>query len=233
MYKIKLEKFEGPLDLLHQLIESKKLDITEISLAQVASQFLTYLKNLQKINPEDLADFLVIAGRLALIKSRALLPSLELTLGEENEIENLKEQLAEYYKLRELVKHIQRLDKSKIIYHAREYLQNIQPVFYFPKNLKLKTLSAELTRLLSAVNSPRHIPQAQAPDIISLEKKLEDIENALKGKIELKFSEILKSDKPEEKVVAFLSVLELMNRARITAEQAPNFGEIKLSWQQN
>lgn len=232
MYKVKLEKFEGPLDLLHALIEAKKLDITEISLAEVADQFLDHLKNTPKIEPADLADFLVMAGRLALIKSRALLPFLTLSPEEENDIRSLKEELAEYYKFRELAKNIHRLDKDKKIFYSRNYLQNIKPVFYYPKNLKTQDLAQALANLLNTVTLPQRIPQAQAIDIISLEKKLADIENTLKEKMELKFSEILNSDKPEEKILAFLSVLELAKRAQIKTEQTVNFGEIKLVWQQ-
>ena len=96
MYKVKLEQFQGPLDLLLQLTEEKKLDITEISLAKVTDQYLTYLKNSEVISLDDLANFLIIASRLILIKSRMLLPTLELSKEEEQDIETLKRQLEEY-----------------------------------------------------------------------------------------------------------------------------------------
>ena len=67
--KIKLEKFEGPLDLLCQLIDSQKLDITEVALAEVAEQYIEYLDEIEEVNPEDLADFLVVASRLLYLKS--------------------------------------------------------------------------------------------------------------------------------------------------------------------
>ena len=233
MYRVKLEKFEGPLDLLHQLIETKKLEITEISLAQVADQFLSYIKKLPLDNIDDLANFLTVAGRLALIKSRALLPLLELTHEEETDLAQLKEQLAEYNKIRELTKGIHRLDLSNKTIYTRDYLQNIKPIFYWPKKLSAENLKDSLANLLNTLTLPQRIPQAQAIDILSLEKKLTEIELRLKEKLELKFSEILASSQPEEKVVSFLSILELVKRTQVLAEQKSNFEDIKLVWQKN
>lgn len=228
MYQVTLEKFEGPLDLLAQLIETKKLDITEISLAQVTDQFLVYLKNLSCLNPGDLANFLVVASRLALIKSRSLLPFLEVTQEEESEIKNLKEQLAEYYRYRQLAKEINRLDKSPQTFHGRSYLQNFQPIFYFPKDLKAEDLSLALENLISTLTFPQRIPQAKIIDVMPLERKLEEIERLLKEKIELTFSQLLHTISPEEKVVAFLSVLELIKNVKVEACQKNNFEEITI-----
>ena len=68
-YKIRLEKFEGPLDLLLQLIEQEEMDITQVALAKVTDQYLEYLSSSPDIPTEELADFLVIAAKLLLIKS--------------------------------------------------------------------------------------------------------------------------------------------------------------------
>src|SRR3989339_2104859 len=90
----KIDKFEGPLGLLLQLIESQELDITEISLAKIADQYIEYIRGDKGIGPEELADFLVVAAKLLLIKSRALLPFLK---GEaEEEIEEFEQQLRMY-----------------------------------------------------------------------------------------------------------------------------------------
>ena len=233
MYHVKLEKFEGPLDLLHQLIETKKLEITEISLAQVADQFLSHIKKLPLDNMDDLADFLAVAGRLALIKSRALLPFLELTREQETDLAQLKDQLAEYYKIRELAQGLHKLDRSPKTIYSRDYLQNVKPVFYWPKKLAAADLKSSLADLLSTITLPQRIPQAQAIDILSLEKKLTEIETRLKEKLELKFSQILASKEPEEKIVSFLGILELVKREHISAEQKSNFEDIKLAWQKN
>lgn len=230
MYQLKLAKFEGPLDLLHQLIESKKLEITEISLAEVANQFLGYLKNSSALAMEDMANFLNIAGRLALIKSRALLPFLKLTEEEEKEIESLKNQLAEYQKYKELAKEIHKIDLKGERYYNRTYLANMEPIFYFPKKLMGGALVESLTNLISTITLPQRIPQAQLIEKVSLEEKIADLEKIIKEKLELNFSQITNSTNPEAKLVTFLSVLELLRRSKILTEQNSNFEDIKLIW---
>ena len=105
-----LEKFSGPLDILLSLIEEKKMAINEISLSQVTDQFLDYLKNLENNTEREtfesmeyqriLADFLVIASRLILIKSRSLLPNLVLSEEEESDIKELEERLRIYQQIK-------------------------------------------------------------------------------------------------------------------------------------
>src|SRR3990167_7246611 len=90
--KIKLEQFEGPLDLLLTLIEEQKIDITQVSLSQVTEQFLQYVSTARGMHPEELADFLVVAAKLLFIKSKTLLPSLHI----EEEDGDLEKQLKMY-----------------------------------------------------------------------------------------------------------------------------------------
>ncbi|MDP3764553.1 MAG: segregation/condensation protein A [bacterium] len=230
MYQLKLAKFEGPLDLLHQLIESKKLEITEISLAEVAGQFLDYLKSSTNLAMADMANFLNIAGRLALIKSRALLPFLKLTAEEEKDIQSLKDQLAEYQKLKELAKEIHKLDIKGSRYYNRAYLAKMEPVFYFPKKLTGEALSDSLTSLISTITLPQRIPQAQLIEKVSLAEKTADLEKDIKEKLELNFSQIADTANPEVKLITFLCVLELLKSLKITAQQNSNFEDIKLRW---
>ncbi|MBI2052230.1 MAG: segregation/condensation protein A [Candidatus Sungbacteria bacterium] len=230
MYHIKLEKFEGPLDLLHQLIESKKLEITEISLAEVSDQFLGYLKNSKRLALEDLADFLNVAGRLCLIKSRALLPFLQLTEAEEKDVQNLKEQLVEYQKYKELAGLLGRLDRKADRIYARAYLAALEPIFYFPKKLTGESLAGSLENLIHTLTLPQRIPQAHMVSKISLAQKLEEIQNKIKEKTELNFFQITDPKNSEEKMVAFMAVLELLKRSQISAEQKINFEDIKLKW---
>src|SRR3989344_3794745 len=108
-YIMKQEKFEGPMELLLELIEKEKLSISEISLAKVADEYISYVKGLEKIDPEELAEFLVVAAHLMLIKSRSLLPQLKLTEEEEGSIEELEKRLKEYQRLRQLAGELKKL----------------------------------------------------------------------------------------------------------------------------
>lgn len=199
-------------------------------MAEVANQFLGYLKNSSALAMEDMANFLNIAGRLALIKSRALLPFLKLTEEEEKEIESLKNQLAEYQKYKELAKEIHKIDLKGERYYNRTYLANMEPIFYFPKKLMGGALVESLTNLISTITLPQRIPQAQLIEKVSLEEKIADLEKIIKEKLELNFSQITNSTNPEAKLVTFLSVLELLRRSKILTEQNSNFEDIKLIW---
>ena len=104
--KIRISNFEGPLDLLLQLIEKEELDITEVSLLQVTEQYLDYLEKVEDKKPDELADFLLIAAKLLYIKSRVLLPELE--MDEEENATDLAVQLKMYKKYVAARKIIQR-----------------------------------------------------------------------------------------------------------------------------
>jgi segregation and condensation protein A len=109
MYNIKIEQFEGPMDLLLELISKEKLDITGISLAQIADQYLKYLEEKKDINIVNLADFLTVAAKLILLKSKALLPLLNLSEEDEEEIFDLERQLEEYKKFKLIAPEIEKI----------------------------------------------------------------------------------------------------------------------------
>ncbi|HOV88719.1 MAG TPA: segregation/condensation protein A, partial [Candidatus Paceibacterota bacterium] len=131
--EIQQEKFSGPLDLLLSLIEERKLEITEVNLAQVTDAFLSYIGDLKQASPDVLADFLVVAAKLILIKSKSLLPTLELSAEEETEIKDLTERLEIY----RLFKNASQFIKEKFTQNqmfAREFLINQSPIFYPPEH---------------------------------------------------------------------------------------------------
>ncbi len=110
-YSLALETYQGPLDKLLELIEEKKLAITELALAEVTSDFLSYVEELQKkeagsVKLGFLADFLVIASKLLLIRSKALLPSLTLTEEEKEDIHDLETRLKVYQELKHAQRHV-------------------------------------------------------------------------------------------------------------------------------
>ena len=113
MDKIKLQQFEGPLDLLLSLIEQRQLDITQIALAEVTEQFLQYLKTLEKVEPTNLADYLSIAAKLLVIKSKAILPTLEVEPEEEDAGFDLESKLILYKQFKEVAKFLKTLDNKR------------------------------------------------------------------------------------------------------------------------
>ena len=238
MYKVKLEQFQGPLDLLLQLTEEKKLDITEISLAKVTDQYLTYLKNSEVISLDDLADFLIIASRLILIKSRMLLPTLELSKEEEQDIETLKRQLEEYKKFKNLAKKLEEIAKDKNIAYSREKYfssfikkRGFKPVFYPPKNLGLEDLKGAFEKIMKEVALlEKKLPEKSLQLKISIEEKIKKIQKELLVKTQIVFQNIgKKNDSRIDIIINFLALLELIKQSLVRVKQNKAFEEIIIS----
>jgi segregation and condensation protein A len=230
-YTVQLPVYAGPLDLLLQLIERDELDITRVALAQVTDQFLAYLKILENMNLGDIADFLVIAARLILIKSEALLPRpVERQPGEEDPGDELARQLIAYKRYKEIAATLHAREEAGL----RTYLRLAPP----PKVEAQLDLSGVTTlHLLAAV---RHA-LSLAPDMPSLGTVVAPPKVTIRDQIRLiarslragggraSFQEMLtQAQSRMEVVVTFLAVLELIKRAKIEAHQEQPFGEIQL-----
>lgn len=229
MYAVKLEQFQGPLDLLLELTEEKKLDITEISLAKVTNQYLGYLKKSESIPLENLADFLVIASRLILVKSRMLLPTLELTKEEEKDIETLKRQLEEYKKFKDLAKKLEELDKIKNTSYSREKYQGLKSIFYPPKNFKIEDLKKAFKKVLEEIALLEDkIPKESLKLKISIEEKIKNIQKELSDKVKATFQDLTKAGAKTDTIVSFLALLELIKQKVLNVDQKKVFGDINI-----
>lgn len=229
MYQCKLEKFEGPMDLLLALIEEKKLDITEISLARVADQYLEYIKNNEKIRLENLADFLAVASRLILIKSRALLPTLELSGDEEEEIKDLEKQLSEYKKFKEASLVLGKMSQLGKICYSREGFSGVRAIFYPPEGIGVFDLKKHFLAVLAEIPVIEKLSEEIVGEVITLEEKINDLQNVLRGRIEATFSDITAEAKDKiEVILSFLAMLEMVKQRIINVEQKELFREIKM-----
>src|SRR3989344_5879114 len=108
-FKVRVGQFEGPLELLLELIEKKKLHISDVSISQVADEFIEYIKSFETFPTADSADFILIASTLLLIKSKSLLPNLSLTEEEQGSIEDLENRLVIYKKYKELSANLEKI----------------------------------------------------------------------------------------------------------------------------
>ncbi len=229
MINFKLEKFEGPLSLLIKLIEQEELDITQVSLAKVADQYVQYIREAGRINPEEMADFLVVAARLLLIKSKALLPYLY--PEEEQEIEELEEQLKMYKEFIEAAKGIQKMLGRKKFMFAREFnrkviLNNIH-LFAPPKKLIKSDLKEIFTDIITRLEPPEKLAEKTLDRKITIEEKIAHIQNLLLDRITTSFNEVLiQAENKTEIIVSFLAILELMRQREVVLEQNELFGEI-------
>lgn len=225
--KLKLEKFEGPLDLLCQLIDDEKLDITDVSLAQVAEQYINYLDQIEIKNPEELADFLVVASRLLYIKSRALLPEIDVD-GEG--VDELARQLKLYKKYFEASHMIEKIILRNEHCYARNIdFKIIDYKFVMDKKLNSKLLKKIFADVLGGIVVENKLEKRSMVAVVSIREKIEELRVWLNSQEVLKFSGFLRnSTDRSEIIVSFLGLLELVKQRSIIIEQADGFGEINI-----
>ena len=227
-YAVKLTVYEGPLDLLLQLIERRELDITTVSLAAVTDQYLDYIGMIENIEPDILTSFLVIAARLILIKSQALLPRPPAIEEEEENVgDDLVRQLQEYRRFKELAVMLKVRDDQRLHSYIRLATSGITPRVEL-EGVALADLAEAMRRVLMNLSE-----DLTAPDVprrqFSIVEKIAEIEQAL-GAGRLRFRELLsRVTTRAEAIVTFLALLELIKVGRAVVEQAQVFGDIVIA----
>jgi segregation and condensation protein A len=228
MHKIKVEHFEGPLDLLLQLIEEQKLEITKVALAEVTEQYIKILDQSARANisPEELADFLVVAARLLLIKSKALLPFLE--WGEEDEGEELTKQLKIYKEYLEAMKVVQKMIAKKRFAFSREKMITFKDIeFSPPPKLTAGRLGEVLADIIRGLQPFLNMPTEVIKRAISLQEKIGQLRQRIYQQATTHFSDILREAKDKtEVIVSFLALLELIKQKMVVAKQDGSFEDI-------
>lgn len=230
IYHIRTEKFEGPLDLLLELIEKEELKISEFSLAQVADQYLEHIRNNEEIHLENLAEFLSVASKLILIKSKALLPIFQFSEEEEEEVRDLTRQLAEYKKFKEASLELDKLAGAGRIAYAREGYSGVKSIFYPPENINAFDLKKYFQFVLDEIPVVEKLEEEIVRDIVTLEDKINELQNFIRQRVETSFSELTaKAEDKIEVIVSFLAMLEMVKQRIIDVEQGELFKDIKLS----
>ena len=234
MYQITLEKFSGPLEMLLNLVEEQKLSINEISLARVAEQYIAYLKSLEDMPKEELAAFLVIAATLMLIKSRTLLPGLQLTEEEEVDIKELERRLKTYQFFKELARHVQGMHKTGRHFFGREAYSGMSAVFFPPEDVIPASLKKIVIEILEAVPKKEDLPKGAIVKAVSLEEKMFELKSRLEKFMNFDFNELQKNAKEKiEVIVSFLAMLELIKQGFMIFEQKNLFANIRLRKTEN
>jgi segregation and condensation protein A len=230
-YQVNTPVYEGPLDLLLDLIERAELDITRLALAQVTNQYLSYLRTSAFLDPDQVSDFLVIAARLLQIKSAVLLP--QHVIDEENQEEDLGEdlvrQLIEYRKFKKAALFLEeRLDAG-----LKTYLRLAPPPFQVEAKLDLSGIELE-----DLVQAAREIFQKKSNELlldqvvniprVTIREKIDIILKTLRIDQKTSFNSLLSSKSRVEVVITFLAILELIKRNIIEARQQSLFDEIHM-----
>ncbi|HIT71096.1 MAG TPA: segregation/condensation protein A [Candidatus Scatovivens faecipullorum] len=234
-YELKLDNFEGPLDLLCYLIDKNKMDIYKVSISDITDQYIQYIKEQEKLNLEIASEFLVMASTLLLIKSKGLLPQ---EVEEEAELteEELLRRILEYKKYKEISK----LFKERIqIYSKRFYKlpDKVElPKQTLEKEFCMEDIVSKYKNLIKRNEdkkneNAKNIENIAVFDTYTVSEKVKDIFRELVKKPKFVFNKLfsLNEKSKSEVVTAFSGVLELSRRNKIIAEQEQIFGDIVIS----
>ena len=226
MFYVKTQQFEGPLHLLLELIENRKLDITRVSLTHVTDDFLKRIDEKDNIGLESLSEFLLVASQLILLKSKALLPLFEFTGEEEEEIEDLEQRLKEYQRFKSVSKKINLLRAENRISFSKDE-ENFVFFTFIPQNISTQKLLSTYTRLLQEIPSKEELEQHVIEEIVSLEEKIGQLKKTIEKRMKIAFHETIQqaSDKVEV-IVTFLAMLEMIKQRIVSVQQSTLFGEI-------
>ncbi|NPV01904.1 MAG: segregation/condensation protein A [Brevinematales bacterium] len=227
-YQLKLKNFEGPLDLLNELIGASKLSITEIAISVVTDQYLHYLKTMQLFNIDLASEFFVVAATLVYMKTKKLLPNLKVEDDELNEGIDLLEKLKEYKLFRNAARILENMKENGDIYYPRGFLRNpfADTGSVALDEIYLGDLINVLRRYKGAFIK-KAIPIKRRE--VKVEEKMELIMSLLKVKKILKFSELTKDDKSKiDTIASFVGSTELSFRQKVLLKQLQLFSDIDI-----
>lgn len=228
-FKIKMGEFEGPLELLLDLIEKRKLHISDVSLSQVADDFVEHIKSLEDFPLSDSADFILIASTLLLIKSKSLLPNLELTEEEQGNIEDLEKRLLLHKKFKDLSNGIARIFGKNSLYFANES-RMMYSVFAPTPEINAENILANIRSVLQNIPKTELLPQVTVQKVVSLEEMIESLSSRVEKSIKMSFRDFSKFDKSDKVtvIVSFLAMLELVKQGIVRVSQSKHFEDIEI-----
>lgn len=222
--EVKLEQFEGPLDLLLQLIEEEKMAITEISLATVTEQFFAYVQTIDEDRSDELADFLVIATRLVYLKSKQLLPYL---YPPEEEGASLAEQLKFYKRYADASKWVEQQWNGGKLGFGRIEPPPPMEGFVLPVNAGFEDLKKMFHLLLKRLRPVNPLPEVTIDRTVSIKQKIASIYEALTKMKSFSFREMIGgAESKTEVIVSFLALLELVRDAKVSIHQETSFNDM-------
>lgn len=227
-FAIKTDVFEGPLDLLLELVEKRKLLINDISLAAVTDEYMRYVSDMQAQSLPNTSRFVALAATLLLIKSKSLLPVLELSEEEEGTIDNLEERLRLYQIYRDAGKVLAERFGTTVLYEA-QMAPPQEPVFQPDQYCTLPSLTAAMMEVLEQLPQKEIKPRAQVKPTVSLEDMIERLKRRVERQLKTSFFELRReSTEHKDVIVSFLAILELVKQGEILARQSVHFEDIEV-----
>ncbi len=225
-FTVKHPQFEGPLDALLDLIERRELHVSDIALAKVTDDFLSYATSFNDFPLAESAQFAFICSTLLLLKSKALLPGLSLTSEEQGSIADLERRLKLLERFRALSRGLQKNLGIAPLYLPEE--RAVEPIFAPPSNLSLALFRDMMRAVLSVLPQAEKLAQVAMQKVISLEEMIEDLKERITSALRISFKDFSATHKAERVniIISFLAMLELVKRGVIVAVQGEGHGDI-------
>ena len=234
-YLIKIDEFEGPLDLLLHLIKESNIDIYDIEISKITKDYLDYINKMEELNINVAASYIVMAAELMEIKSKSLLPHEEESVEEDEESvsrEGLINKLIEYKKYKEMTGTFKEMEASR----HEIYIKSPEKVSNYVDNYIENTGDVGVSNLVDAFKKFLDRKEKEKPvttKITSKEYSIKDrkvsIKNLLKEKKNVKFTELFEEKNLQFIIVTFLSILEMTKEKEIVLKQDKNFSDISIS----
>ena len=238
-YKIKIENFEGPLDLLCHLVEKNKMDIYDISISEITDQYIDYINSMSAMNLEVTGDFLIMASKLLYIKSKILLPvEEEKEEAEEDTKEELIAKLVEYKRIKEITELMKDNNEKYSLFHYKEpekiTFNKVKPKLETTYSSDLipsvfmKISKASMDRVNHNASDVHRLIESEK---VTVKSKIRDILKGILKKGEVIFNKTfnIKEKSKIEVITAFMAMLELNRACKVSILQDYTFGDIKLT----
>lgn len=233
-FTVKLDRYEGPYTKLLELIEEKKLSITEISLVSVADDYIAYIREMSEKNLVDVSQFIVVASTLILMKAKSLLPGVVYTEEEEKQIHDLEYKLELYAALSNAAKNLRSVYAKQRLY-SREHMSYKGSPMFVPDQRVTKELLYSIVQLtLASFLTPKALVKVAVEAALRIENVIESMLNRVRTMKAVTLQSLAEGAATIEErkkllIVNFIALLELVRSGSLHAEQAPDGGEISLT----
>lgn len=227
-FTIRAGSFEGPYDLILDLIDKRKLSVNELSLSQVTDDYIAFVRGHEAFPMEEAAQFIGVAATLLLIKSKSLIPELELSMEEEEDVDDLKRRLKQYEAVREARQELARIFGKSVMVPSGEKTPEV--MFAPARDLSLPNLTNALAAALKNLEKAEEkLPEARVRPLVTIEEMMDTLLVRVQRAMTLSFKEFSAgSTEKVEVIVSFLALLELVKQGAVDAAQHDAFGDIRI-----
>lgn len=234
-HHIKIENFEGPLDLLVHLIDKNKMNICDVNLSEITDQYVAYIHEMESMNLEIASEFLIMASTLVYIKSKTVLPNYN-ELEDELTEEELLQRIIEYKKYKEITKTLREMYQNSVVryYKLPEMIELPKQKIErdYEANQIINTYAEIVERNENKLNeNAKNIEKIAITDTYTVASKVKEMLKELMKKPKFIFNKLfsLQRCNTEEVVTAFSGLLELSRRSKVVTKQETIFGDISVS----